>query len=85
MTSTMAAMEGVVDRARAGIPENPICASCGVALSEPFGWCSMCAAAYCLECGRTHYCHEGCQAAGCHPGLCVRTVEGGMLGAWRRP
>jgi hypothetical protein len=72
------------DRRVAGIPENPVCANCGVTLDEPFGWCSMCVAAYCQECRRAHYCHEGCQASGCIAGLCVRTVENGVLGGWRK-
>jgi hypothetical protein len=66
-------------RERAGIPEHPRCTTCEVALAEPFGWCSTCRAAYCLGCGRGHYCTPGCPANGCIAGLCVRLVQNGLL------
>jgi hypothetical protein len=68
-----------ISRSKAGIPEAPLCASCGLALQEPFGWCSNCAAAYCLDCGRSHFCKDTCEAAGCIAGLCVRRVADGRL------
>ena len=75
-----------MDRAIAGIPDNPICAGCGIALSEPFGWCSNCRAAFCAACGRKHFCKPTCQAAGCIAGLCVRQVKDGRLSLeWRKP
>jgi len=75
-----------MNRVLAGIPEVVHCATCGRVLSEPFGWCSQCRAAYCLECGRQHFCHETCQANGCHAGLCVRLVRNGELAAtWGLP
>jgi hypothetical protein len=61
------------------LPAEPICADCGVALSGPYGWCSGCRAAYCLPCGRRHFCTPSCAANGCHPGLCVRLVKDGTL------
>jgi hypothetical protein len=55
-------------------------------LQEPFGWCSNCQAAFCLRCGQEHYCQEGCRAAGCIAGLCVRKVENGQLSTqWKLP
>ena len=66
-------------RERAGIPDRPRCSACAAALSEPFGWCSTCRAAYCLTCGRRHFCTPGCPANGCIAGLCVRLVHGGLL------
>lgn len=75
----------MVDRLVAGIPDNPICGVCGIALNEPFGWCSNCGLAFCDGCGRLHFCLPSCQAAGCHAGLCVRRVKDGVLGGWRRP
>lgn len=55
------------------------CTACAAALDDRFGWCSNCQAAYCLSCGRRHYCTPSCQANGCYAGLCVRLVEGGVL------
>jgi hypothetical protein len=75
----------VINRQRAGIPDNPICVTCGVVLTEPFGWCSNCTLAFCDACGGQHFCLPTCQAAGCIVGFCVRRVEGGLLGEWRRP
>ena len=67
-------------------PTAPDCAACGVALGEPYGWCGNCRAAYCLACGRAHFCTPGCPAQGCHVGLCVRLVRGGELAAvWGLP
>ncbi len=68
------------------IPTNPVCAACGVRLSERFGWCGNCRAALCLDCGRAHFCTSGCAAAGCRAGLCVRLVEDGRIVAtWGLP
>ena len=61
------------------LPENLECATCGVALTEPLGWCSNCEKAYCLDCGRLHFCRPSCQASGCHAGLCVRVVRDGRI------
>ena len=75
-----------IERSKAGIPDAPTCAACGVALAEPFDWCSNCQEAYCHRCGQEHYCHDGCRAAGCIAGLCVRTVENGRLSTqWKTP
>jgi hypothetical protein len=63
-----------------------VCANCGDVLGVRYGWCSNCQAAYCLSCGRQHFCMESCQANGCHAGLCVRLVEAGVLStAWGLP
>lgn len=63
-----------------------MCRDCGAALTEPFGWCSTCRAAYCLECGRAHFCMPSCAGTGCHAGLCVRLFSGGVLAeAWGLP
>ena len=71
---------------RARLPANPTCAGCGVALAEPFGWCSGCRAAYCFPCGRHHFCSPSCPANGCVAGLCVRVVQGGQLSeTWGLP
>jgi hypothetical protein len=68
------------------LPESPICAECGLALTEPYGWCSNCRAAYCFPCGRQHFCTPSCPANGCMAGLCVREVKGGVLSpAWGLP
>lgn len=73
-------------RAAAQIPADATCASCGQALSEPFGWCSSCREAYCIACGRHHFCTVTCEQHGCHAGLCVRLVSGGRLSAdWGLP
>ena len=75
-----------MDRSAAGIPDSPTCASCGIALREPFGWCSNCRAAFCDACGRKHFCLPTCQAAGCIAGLCIRQVSDGRLSLeWREP
>ncbi len=66
--------------------ESSICASCELPLAEPYGWCSGCRAAYCLPCGRYHFCQPSCLANGCHAGLCVRLVVGGVLSdTWGLP
>ena len=75
-----------VSRNVAVLSESSACAVCGVALAEPFGWCGNCRAAYCLPCGRGHYCTSACPANGCHAGLCVRLVKDGVLaGTWGLP
>jgi hypothetical protein len=61
------------------LPESPRCDDCDIALSEPYGWCANCRAAYCLPCGRLHFCTPSCLANGCMAGLCVRRVEDGAL------
>jgi hypothetical protein len=68
------------------LPDFPICADCGTPLADPYGWCAGCRAAYCLPCGRQHFCTPSCQANGCLAGLCVRLVEGGALSeTWGLP
>lgn len=68
------------------LPASPICAACDIALSDPFGWCSQCSAAFCLPCGQRHFCTPQCPLNGCHAGLCVREVRDGMLShAWPQP
>ena len=66
-------------RERPVLSAKPVCADCGVELAEPFGYCTNCRAAYCLTCGREHFCLPSCPAAGCRAGLCVRLVSGGVL------
>lgn len=53
------------------------CAACETVLSEPYGWCGTCQAAFCFPCGRAHFCKPTCPAEGCHAGLCVREVRDG--------
>jgi hypothetical protein len=73
-------------RHRPDLPADPVCAGCGVALAEPFGYCGNCRAAYCLACGRGHFCLPSCPASGCKAGLCVRLVSGGVLAeTWGLP
>ena len=68
------------------LPAAPRCATCGVPLAEPFGWCTGCRAAYCFPCGRAHFCTPECPARGCYAGLCVREVKGGALApTWGLP
>jgi hypothetical protein len=68
------------------LPEDPCCETCGIALAEPYGWCTNCRAAYCLSCGRRHFCTPACPANGCLAGLCVRMVEHGVLAeTWGLP
>jgi hypothetical protein len=68
------------------LPTDPVCAGCGTALSEPYGYCSNCRAAFCFACERAHYCQPGCAAAGCLAGLCVRQVKEGVLSStWGLP
>jgi len=68
------------------LPEYPICADCNAELTEPYGWCGGCRKAYCLACGRRHFCTPACPANGCHAGLCVRLVTGGVLSeTWGLP
>jgi hypothetical protein len=66
---------------RSGFLDATNCAVCGVPLPEPFGWCENCREAYCLDCGRQHFCLPTCQATGCMAGLCVRLVRDGELSA----
>ncbi|CAA9545743.1 MAG: hypothetical protein AVDCRST_MAG73-2392 [uncultured Thermomicrobiales bacterium] len=71
---------------RDAIPDTPRCARCDAALALRFGWCSGCRAAYCLPCGRSHFCRPGCPANGCLAGFCVRLVENGHLSeTWGLP
>jgi hypothetical protein len=75
---------GLIQRHR--LPDASVCDGCGIALAEPYGWCFNCRAAYCLPCGRRHYCTPACPANGCIAGLCVRLVEGGVLSeTWGLP
>jgi hypothetical protein len=75
-----------MERHAAGIPDNPICAGCGIAVAEPFGWCSNCAQAFCDDCAAVHFCLPECPARGCLAGYCVRRVNDGRLSAeWRVP
>ena len=68
------------------LPSTPHCATCGVPLADPFGWCGGCRAAYCFPCGRAHFCTPECPARGCYAGLCVREVKGGVLATtWGLP
>ncbi len=68
------------------LPTSPCCTECGTALATLFGWCSGCGAAYCFPCGRRHFCTPQCPTNGCHAGLCVREVRGGVLSAtWGLP
>ncbi|MDF3017623.1 MAG: hypothetical protein K0R44_2848 [Thermomicrobiales bacterium] len=68
------------------LPEHPHCADCGIELTEPYGWCGGCRKAYCLLCGRRHFCTPACPANGCRAGLCVRLVTGGVLSeTWGLP
>jgi hypothetical protein len=60
-------------------PKSARCESCGVALTQPFGWCSGCHTAFCFACGRVHFCTPQCEANGCLAGLCVRVFEGGVI------
>ncbi len=67
-------------------PASPFCADCNIALSDPFGWCSQCSAAFCVPCGQRHFCTPQCRLNGCHAGLCVREVQDGVLSAtWGLP
>lgn len=61
------------------LPESPTCATCGIDIAEPYGWCAGCRAAFCFPCGRKHFCTPSCEANGCIAGLCVRKVDGGVL------
>ena len=68
------------------LPREPVCAECGSALTEPYGYCSNCRIALCFDCGRGHYCTSTCAASGCLVGLCVRQVRGGVLSTtWGLP
>jgi hypothetical protein len=60
-------------------PVPQICASCGVTLGEPHGYCGNCDAHYCIPCSRAHFCTPTCQANGCFAGLCVRLIRNGEL------
>ena len=55
------------------------CAACHVPLDDPHGWCGNCRVALCFPCGRSHYCTRTCPSQGCHAGLCVREVRGGVI------
>lgn len=55
------------------------CSDCDRHLSDPFGWCGNCRAAFCFTCGRRHFCKPTCAAEGCHAGFCVREVRNGKL------
>jgi hypothetical protein len=74
-----------MNRVEAGIPDQVTCADCVRDLQEPFGWCSNCRAAYCLDCGEGHYCLPVCKARGCLAGFCIRTVSDGEIGPWKVP
>ena len=77
---------GVSEGRADGFPPPPSCADCGAALADPYGWCAGCGAAYCFPCGRRHFCTPQCPANGCHAGLCVRQVRGGVLArTWGLP
>ncbi len=68
------------------LPESPLCAGCGIDLTESYGWCGGCRKAYCVPCGRRHFCTPSCVANGCRAGLCVRLVAGGVLSeTWGLP
>ncbi len=55
-------------------------------MGERFGWCGNCGAAYCLGCGRAHFCTSSCATGGCHAGLCVRLATNGVLSeTWGLP
>lgn len=78
--------EGVSSRHMDELPTSPSCTTCGAILTEPFGWCSGCRAAYCFPCGRRHFCTPQCPGNGCQAGLCVREVRDGTLSAsWGLP
>ena len=73
-------------RRESDLPTDPVCADCGASLTEPYGYCSNCLAAFCFACGRRHYCLPRCPQAGCRAGLCVRVVAGGVLSnTWGLP
>ncbi len=77
---------GVSEGRADGLPPSPSCADCGAILAEPYGWCAGCGTAYCFPCGRLHFCTPQCPANGCHAGLCVREVRGGILAqTWGLP
>ncbi len=61
------------------LSREPVCVVCAVALPESYGWCGTCRAAFCGDCGPSHFCTPACPAAGCHAGLCVRLVRGGAV------
>ena len=76
----------VTRRREPELPVDPACAGCGARLAEPYGWCGNCRAAYCVPCGRSHYCLPSCRQQGCHAGLCARLVSGGVLATtWGLP
>lgn len=59
------------------------CAACAHPLGPRFGWCGVCAKAFCLVCARQHVCRPDCLANGCRAGLCVRLVDDGkLLATW---
>ena len=61
------------------LPKTTTCAACGVAVAGRYGWCSLCCEAYCVACGRQHYCTTICAQGGCAAGYCVRLVTDGAL------
>ena len=63
------------------LPTSPVCIDCRAILTEPFGWCSGCRAAYGFPCGRDHFCTPQCPTNGWQAGLCVRDVRDGSLDA----
>ena len=68
------------------LPVSTTCASCGIAVSGRYGWCSLCCEAYCFGCGRTHFCTSVCEQGGCLAGYCVRLVADGVLSkTWGLP
>lgn len=77
-------MSLLVDRSRMMLETRPLplattCADCGVAIARRYGWCSLCAEAYCFACGRQHLCTSICEQNGCLAGLCIRLVADGAL------
>jgi len=68
------------------LPRTTTCAACGVAVAGRYGWCSLCCEAYCVACGRQHYCTTVCAQGGCAAGYCVRLVSDGELSkTWGLP
>ena len=82
----MSAEIEVADRREPDLPTDPVCAVCATALTEPYGYCGNCRAAFCFPCGRAHFCLPSCRESGCLAGLCVRVVSGGVLSrTWGLP
>ena len=55
-----------------------VCADAGSSWPSHTDGAAVAATAYCLPCGRLHFCTPACPANGCLAGLCVRLVEGGV-------